>query len=85
MKNYDVKIAGMERVSIDMGDFETVKVVVTKSKRKTTLWCAKDLQFLPVRIEQLKKDDTVPVTANLIELEGIPLPSRSTNEAIPTP
>lgn len=85
MKNYDVKIVGLERVSIDMGDFDAVKVVVTKSNRQTTLWCARDLQFLPVRIEQLKKDDTVPVTANLIELEGIPLPNRVTNEAVPTP
>lgn len=85
MKTYDIKITGMERVSIDLGDFDTVKVVVTKSTRLTTLWCAKELQFLPVRIEQRKKDDDVPVTANLIELEGIPLPSRKSYEAVPKP
>lgn len=85
MKTYDIKITGVERVSIDLGDFDTVKVVVTKSKRQTTLWCAKELQFLAVRIEQRKKDDDVPVTANLIELEGIPLPGRKTYEAVPKP
>ena len=85
MKTYDIKITGIERVSIDLGDFDTVKVVVSKSKRQTTLWCAKELQFLPVRIEQRKKDDDVPVTANLIELEGIPLPSRKTYKAVPKP
>ncbi|WP_455200381.1 DUF3108 domain-containing protein [Kaarinaea lacus] len=80
MKSYDIKITGIERVSIDLGDFDTVKVVVSKSKRQTTLWCAKELQFLPVRIEQRKKEDDGPVTANLIELEGIPLPNRKVYE-----
>ena len=85
MKTYDIKITGMERVSIDLGDFNTVKVVVTKSKRQTTLWCAKELQFLPVRIEQRKKDDDTPVTANLIELDGIPLPNRNADSPAPKP
>jgi len=75
MKTYDVAINGTERLSTDMGVFDTVKVVVTKNNRQTTLWCAEKLQFLPVRIEQRKEDDG-PITANLIELEGIPLPGR---------
>jgi hypothetical protein len=75
MKTYDVAISGTERLSTDMGVFDTIKVVITKNNRQTTLWCAEKLQFLPVRIEQ-RKDDDGPITANLIELEGIPLPGR---------
>ncbi|WP_455223529.1 DUF3108 domain-containing protein [Kaarinaea lacus] len=83
MKVYDVVIGGKERLSMDIGVFDTIKVVITKNNRQITLWCAEKLQYLPVRIEQRKKDDG-PVTANLIELKGIPLPgNQSTPEAAP--
>ncbi|WP_455207967.1 DUF3108 domain-containing protein [Kaarinaea lacus] len=74
MKTYEVVISGNERLAIDLGVFDTIKVIITKNNRQTTLWCAKKLQYLPIRIEQRKEDDG-PITANLIELEGIPLPS----------
>ncbi len=78
MKTYDVVISGKERLAMEIGVFDTIKVVITKSNRQTTLWCAEKLQFLPVRIEQRKEDDG-PITANLIELTGIPLPSKQTS------
>lgn len=77
MKTYNVAISGTERLTTELGVFDTVKVVITKNKRTTTLWCAQQLQYLPVRIEQRKKDDG-PITANLIELQGIPLPGTQT-------
>jgi len=80
MKLYEVVISGTERLSLDIGVFDTIKVVISKNNRQTTLWCAKALQYLPVRIEQ-QKDDDGPVTANLIELKGIPLPSRQPGAA----
>jgi hypothetical protein len=80
MKTYDVVISGKERLAMEIGVFDTIKVVITKNNRQTTLWCAEKLQFLPVRIEQRKEDDG-PITANLIELTGIPLPSKQTTTA----
>lgn len=80
MKTYDVVISGKERLAMEIGVFDTIKVVITKNNRQTTLWCAEKLQFLPVRIEQRKEDDG-PITANLIELTGIPLPGKQTTTA----
>jgi hypothetical protein len=83
MKIYDVAIGGKEKLAIEMGVFDTIKVVITKNNRQTTLWCAKKLQYLPVRIEQQKEEDDGRITADLIELEGIPLPGSRSNSAPP--
>lgn len=80
MKTYEVVINGKERLATDMGVFDTIKVVISKSNRETTLWCAEKLQYLPVRIEQ-RKEGEGPITASLIELAGIPLPSKQANTA----
>lgn len=73
MKTYQMKIAGEERLVTELGVFHTVKVVRKTKNRETTMWCARELQFLPVKIEQRRNDDG-PVTANLVELSGIPMP-----------
>lgn len=70
LKYYDIKIMGKERIRTPMGKFETVRLQHTKSSRTTTMWCAKELQYLPVRIEQRKNDDS-PVTAVLTSVKGI--------------
>ena len=82
MKTYDMKIEGEERLVMELGVFNTVKVVRNTKNREITMWCARELQFLPVKIEQRRNDDG-PVTANLVELSGIPLPGSSQESAKP--
>jgi len=72
-KTYDIKIEGEERIVTELGIFNTVKISRTNNDRTTVMWCAKELQYLPAKIEQTKKDDT-PITAELIELSGIVVP-----------
>lgn len=73
IKTYNIDIVGEEQVATELGTFNTIKVVRTNNERTTTMWCARELQFLPAKIEQKKGDDS-PVTAELVELSGIPVP-----------
>ena len=70
LKYYDIEIMGKERIRTPLGKFETVRLQHTKGSRKTTMWCAPELAYLPVRIEQRKKDDS-PVVAVLSSVKGI--------------
>ena len=70
LKYYDIEIVGKERIRTPLGKFDTVRLRHTKGSRQTTLWCAKELGYLPVRIEQRKNDDS-PVVAVLSSVKGI--------------
>ena len=73
LKTYDISVTGEKIVKMDIGTFNTVVVEYKKNDRTTKMWCAKELNFLPVRIEQ-QKDDGGSVTADLIKLSGIVIP-----------
>ena len=75
-KTYNISIEGEERISTELGNFNTIKISRTNNNRTTTMWCAKELQYLPARISQKKKDDTA-ITAELVELSGISVPEGS--------
>jgi len=70
LKYYDIDIIGKERIRTKLGVFDTVRLRRVKGSRKTTLWCAEQLGYLPVRIEQQKNDDS-PVVATLTSVSGI--------------
>jgi len=79
-KTYDIKTTGEERVITELGVFDTIKVSRTNNDRTTTMWCARALQYLPVKIEQKTRDDS-SVTAELVDLTGIPLPAQKPQAA----
>jgi len=70
LKYYDIKIVGNERIRTELGTFDTVRLSRAKGGRKTTLWCARDLNYLPVRIEH-REDDDSPVVAVLTSVKGL--------------
>lgn len=69
LKYYDIKILGRERIRTPLGTFEAVRLQHTKKGRQTTMWCAQELDYLPVRIEQRKNNDS-PVVAVLTSVSG---------------
>jgi len=69
-KTYDIKITKEEKMAIDFGKFNTTKIVRTQKDRTITMWCAKELSYLPVKIERRTEGDT-PIVAELVELTGI--------------
>jgi len=69
LKYFVIEILGKERIKTPLGKFETLRLRYIKGKRQTTMWCATELGYLPVRIEQRKNDDT-PVVATLTSAKG---------------
>ncbi|NOX76728.1 MAG: DUF3108 domain-containing protein [Gammaproteobacteria bacterium] len=69
LKYYDIEIVGKEQIRTKLGSFDTIRLRRIKGSRTTTLWCAEQLAYLPVRIEQQKNDDS-PVVAALTSVKG---------------
>ncbi len=80
LKYYDIEVVGKERIRTKLGVFDTIRLRRIKGSRKTTLWCARQLSYLPVRIEQQKNDDS-PVIATLTSVSGITPANKSLSAA----
>ena len=61
LKEYRFKVIGQETLELPAGRFETVKITKLRDnkKRETYIWCAPELNYLPVRIWQRDKDDAI--------------------------
>ncbi len=72
IKDYNFEILGEETLTTPLGKLDTVKLERHKpnSRRKSTLWCAKKLEFLPVKVENVEKDGRI-TTALIKSLDGI--------------
>ncbi len=71
IRSYDIDNLGDERIDTVLGNLNTV-VIQRKDKRITTMWCAYDLDFLPVKIQHEEKGGVF--TAYLESVEGLTLP-----------
>ena len=69
LKEYRFKVVGHETLEVPAGTFETVKITKLhrNKKRQTYVWCAPELNYLPVRIWQRETDDSVYTS----ELESV--------------
>ena len=58
LKEYRFSVVGRETLTLPGGEFDTVKLtkIRTNKKRETYIWCAPELNYLPVRIWQREKD-----------------------------
>ena len=61
LKDYRFKVLGRETLELAAGRFDTVKITKLRDnkRRETYIWCAPELNYLPVRIWQREKDDAV--------------------------
>jgi hypothetical protein len=55
--DYQFRVIGTERMSIDSGSYNTVKIEVVRdnTKRQTFFWMAPELAYLPVRLTHFEK------------------------------
>ncbi len=67
--DYQVRKIGNKRLKTDLGKFDTIVMQVKNSKIKTTIWCAKSLYYLPVKIEHEEGGSTF--TAYLKSIQGL--------------
>ncbi|MDT8310810.1 MAG: DUF3108 domain-containing protein [Methylophaga sp.] len=73
LKHYEIVRLGEEIIDTPLGKINAVKLTRERdadSDRKTTLWCAPELGYLPVKLEHIEKDDS-RFTAYLRKLDGI--------------
>ncbi|GEM_PF-255848 len=72
IKTYDFDFLGEEFIETPIGGFDTVKLVRQKPGEieNTVLWCAKDLYYLPIKIESTD-DDGVITTVMIKQLAGL--------------
>ena len=73
IKEYSLEILGNEPLEISLGRFATTKLKRSTDTRTTIWWCAEELRFLPIKIQQEKINGS-RVTAVLYKLEGLPIP-----------
>lgn len=75
LKYLEVKNIGTRTVKVPYGTFEVIGIQhgEKNSSRVTVLWCAKELGYLPVVIEQ-RRDGKVHVRAEMTEYELLPDP-----------
>jgi len=75
-KTYRAVVEGEQNIVTDLGKFTTLKVLRRHPDgKRTTLWCAPSMDYLPIRIEQTKKDGTT-VRASLYKLDGMAVKGR---------
>ncbi len=75
LKQYQIERLEQEIITTPLGKIDTVKFKRQRDResdkdRETTLWCAPELDYLPVKLEHIEKDGT-KFTAVLQELEGL--------------
>ncbi len=71
LKTYDIRVRGDEVIETPAGKFETVIVAREGNERSTTMWCAKSLNYLPVKIQQIEADGN-RFSAELSQVKGLP-------------
>jgi hypothetical protein len=71
IKQYKPTLAKTEILQTKLGDLEVIKFERSDAKRRTTLWFAPKLQFLPVKVEHDEKGDILRF--ELIAVEGLGL------------
>lgn len=69
MKTYNFKMLGEERIETKLGKMKTIKLE-QPGKRDTTLWCAPELNYLPIQAEQ--EEDGTRLTLKLKSVTGLP-------------
>lgn len=73
LKTYRFVVTGRERIDSAVGSFDTIVVqrLHEKPKRRTTLWCAPDLRYLPIKVVHHDKDGVVRLAISATEGLGI--------------
>jgi len=74
IKTYQLNYLGDEIVDTPIGEFNTMKFSRRRPGKKEiiTLWCAKDLYYLPIKVESIDDDDATTI-ATIKQLTGLGL------------
>lgn len=71
LKNYRFELLGEETIKVPLGRIKTIKLRKQNDKRTTTVWCAMDYSYLPIRIEHIDKDGR-KLKTEAVKVSGLP-------------
>ena len=71
LKNYHFELLGEETINVPLGRIKAIKLRKQNNKRTTTVWCAKEYSYLPIRIEHIDKDGR-KLTTEAVKISGLP-------------
>ena len=69
LKSYSFSNLGEETLRTKLGSFNTIKLI-RPGKRDTILWCAKELNYLPIKLVQ--EENGITLTLTLKSVSGLP-------------
>jgi Protein of unknown function (DUF3108) len=70
LKDYAFEIEGEEVLNTTLGKIKTVRIQRIGDRRDTTVWCAPQFSYLPVRLEQQDTDGS-HLTMQITSLQGL--------------
>ena len=70
LKDYAFEIEGEETLNTALGKVKTVRIQRIGDRRDTTVWCAPQFAYLPVKLEQQDTDGS-HLTMQITSLQGI--------------
>jgi hypothetical protein len=70
LKDYNFKIEGEQVLNTALGKIKTVRIQRIGDKRDTTVWCAPQYSYLPVRLEQQDTDGS-QLTMQITSVQGL--------------
>jgi hypothetical protein len=70
LKDYQFEIQGEEVLNTAMGKIKTIRIQRVGDERDTTVWCAPQYSYLPVRLEQ-QDTDGAELQMQLTSVDGI--------------
>ncbi|WP_244622996.1 DUF3108 domain-containing protein [Shewanella salipaludis] len=86
IEEYDFRVLDKERLTLDSGSYDTVKIEVMRDnpKRQTFFWMAPELAYLPVRLTHFEKGSK-QLDIQLLSYqfsEAMPLPGEQTTQRV---
>jgi len=76
IRHYKFTRLDTEIIDLPLGRYETVKLRRDTGKRTTTIWCAPELDYMPVRIDLKEKDGSL-IRADATRVKGLPFTVRA--------
>lgn len=70
VRQYEFKRTAEETITTPIGSFASVKLVRQSGKRSTVMWCAKELDYLPVKIIHNESENN-EMKLEIIKIDGL--------------
>ncbi len=81
LKSYHLHRQGTEKITVHDKEYTAIKLVISRkgTDRKTTFWLAKELDYMPVKINHVEKGDSIVTLLKWVKFHKPKLVKKTTN------